>query len=87
MKLISDPPPRSIIRPNQIDNVAEAVLALTRELWVLTDRLAVVEAVLERRGGLSAEEVERFTPDAAQEAALAARRQRLIEVVEAALTK
>lgn len=87
MKLISDPGPRTIIGPDQVDNVAEAVLALTRELWVLTDRLAVVEAVLERGGRLEAGEVERFTPDAALEADLAARRQKLLAVIEAALTK
>ena len=85
MRLISDPAPRTLIRPGQADNVAKAVLALTRELWVLTDRLAVVEALLERRGGLSAAEVDAFVPDAAFETAMTARRAKLLQAIETAL--
>ena len=63
MKRISDPPPRTMIRPGQVDNVARAVLALTRELWVVTDRLAIIETLLERDGVLSTAQIEAFEPD------------------------
>ncbi|CAN5436165.1 hypothetical protein BH10PSE3_BH10PSE3_10610 [soil metagenome] len=85
MKMISDPPPRPLLRPGQADNLAEALLALTREVWVLTDRLAIVEAVLEAKGGLTQADIETYRPDATVEARLAVRRQALIGAVEAAL--
>ena len=39
-------PERRILRENRIDALGEAIIALTREIWVLTDRQAVLEAVL-----------------------------------------
>ena len=85
-KLLSDPPPYQRLRANQVDNVGEAVLALARELWVVTDRLAVVEALLERNGAVTAEEIDTFQPDAALEAKLKAKRDRLVAAVQDALS-
>ena len=51
--------------PEQIDNLGRAVISLTREICVLTDRLAVTEAVLAARGMEIAEAVETYQPDAA----------------------
>lgn len=51
--------------PEQIDNLGRAVITLTREICVLTDRLAVTEAVLAERGIDIAEAVEAHQPDAA----------------------
>lgn len=79
------PPPRPLLRPGQMDQLAEALLALTREVWVLTDRLTIVEAVLEARGGLTQDEIETYRPDAAVEARLNTRRQSLIGAIEVAL--
>ena len=87
MKLISDPPPRKIVRPDQIDNLGEAVLALTREVWVLTDRLAVVETLLEKQGVLKGEAVDNFAPDEAFEKTMTGRGRKLISAVETALRK
>ncbi|WP_421738079.1 hypothetical protein [Caulobacter sp.] len=81
----SAPPSRPLLRPGQMDQLAEALLVLTREVWVLTDRLTIVEAVLEARGGLTQDEIETYRPDAAVEARLTTRRQSLISAVEAAL--
>jgi hypothetical protein len=82
---LSDPPPYQRIRPNQIDNIGEAVLAVARELWVLTDRVAVLEAVLEKHGLTAPEEIDRFQPDEALCARLKERRDGLVQTVERAL--
>ncbi len=78
-------PPRRILKPDQIDDVARAVLALARELWVTRDRQIAVEAVLARHGLDIAAEVDAFEPDAAIQARLDTERDRLIGAVVAAL--
>jgi hypothetical protein len=84
-RLLSDPPPRQILQPGQIDDLGQAVLALTREIWLLTDRQLVLEKVLARRGLDVTAEIDAFTPDAAFAADLEARRNRLLDVVLEAL--
>jgi hypothetical protein len=84
-RLLSDPPPYQRIRPSQVDNVAEAVMALASELWVVTDRMAIVEAMLEAKGLVLEDEIERFQPTAELEATLKARRERLVVAIETAL--
>ncbi len=84
-KLLSDPPPYQRLRPGQVDNLGEALLALARELWVVTDRLAIVEAMLEEKGVVVAEAIDAYQPDAALEAKLKIKRDRLVKAVEDAL--
>lgn len=64
--------PRSFNRParqtlgvEDIPALGEALLSLTRELWVLSDRVMVLEAVLEQRGVAVQEAIESFEPDEA----------------------
>jgi hypothetical protein len=76
--------PRQILDSSRIDDLGEAIIALTRELWVLSDRQAVLEAVL-GEAGLPIEQVDRFQPDEAMLALLAARRQVLLDNVLTAL--
>jgi hypothetical protein len=83
--LISDPPPRRILDPAQIDHVAEAVIGLARELWVLTDRFTVMEMVMAARGIDLAAEIDAYQPDAAVQAELSAKRARLMRTILAAL--
>jgi hypothetical protein len=52
---------RSLL-PEQIDNLGRAVINLTREICVLTDRMAVTEAVLATRGIDIAEAVDTHQP-------------------------
>ena len=47
-----------------------ALLALTREVWALTDRIMVTEAVLARHGLDLSAEIDAFQPDAAMQARL-----------------
>ena len=46
-----------------MEAVASAVMALTREVWVLQDRQVITEAILAERGIDIRDEIERFTPD------------------------
>jgi hypothetical protein len=85
-KLLSDPPPYQRLRPGQLDNVGHAVMALAREVWVLTDRLAVVEALLEAKGIVVEAEVDTYQPGPEQESTLKLRRDRLIATIQDCLS-
>lgn len=81
-----DPTPaRRILADDDIDNVANAVLALAREAWVTRDRLMVLEAVLAKHGMDVTAEVEAFQPDEALQARLEQARDRMIDAVIGAL--
>ena len=56
----------------------EILMNTVQELWVLKDRQAVLEKVLEERGIDVTDTVERYQPDAEFEKALAAERQRFL---------
>jgi len=84
-KLISDPPPRSILEPAQIDHVAEAVLGLARELWVLSDRFTIMEKVMSTHGVDLAAEIDAYTPDESVQAELDAKRRLLMRTILTAL--
>jgi hypothetical protein len=43
------------------------VLALARELWVLRDRVRVLECVLAARGALAADEIDQYQPNETQQ--------------------
>ncbi len=82
--LLSDPPERRMLGVDQIDDIGLALLALGRELWVVIDRQAVLEKLLERHG-ITPAEIDAFQPDAGFAAALEARRKALAETVMGAL--
>lgn len=76
---------RHLLSEHDTDAVAQAVLTLTHELWVVTDRLAMVEALLEKNGINITEEIETIRPSEAQQQALNARGKALVEAVTNAL--
>lgn len=76
--------PRRILPENRIDDLGEAIIALTREIWVLSDRQAVLEAVLSDQG-IDCSAVDRYQPDAAMAETLAKLRQQLLDNVLIAL--
>lgn len=78
--------PRRFLGADQVDNVADAVLALTRELWVVADRQLILEAILARHGIDVAAEIDAFEPDPALQAALDTRRDRMVAAVSKALS-
>lgn len=55
-------PDRKTLNESDLEGVANAVMALTREVWVLQDRQVITEAILAERGIDIREEIERFTP-------------------------
>jgi len=76
---------RRILSEEQLDDVASAVIALAREVYVLTDRLRVLEQVLDDRGLKAHEAVEhrQITPELQSE--LDEKRDRILGAVLKAL--
>lgn len=67
------------------DPVAQLALTLARELWVVKDRLMVLETVLSSEGRSIGDLVDRHVPTAASKAAIDAERSRFIGEILAAL--
>lgn len=80
------PRKRQALRPEDIDNVGQAILTLAQELWAVKDRQAVTEAVLKARGIDISEEVDTYTPVAELDAKLTADRQALVNKIVMDLT-
>ncbi len=74
-----------MLRPEQLDDLGNALLLLARELWVVKDRQRVLEALLEANGIVAPNAVTDHQPDADLAADLAAERGRytgaLLEVL------
>lgn len=75
---------RQILPPTRIDDLAEAVLALARELWVVCDRQIVTEALLAKHG-ITSSDIDAHEPDADTEARLTTRRQQILDNLLTAL--
>lgn len=56
-------PDQQCLKPDQIDNVGRALLTLSREVAVLTDRVMVLEELLDRNGMVASEAIDTFQPD------------------------
>lgn len=56
-------PDRASLDNTDVGSVAQAVLTLTKELWVMRDRLAVLEAVLAEKGIDVSEDADRYQPN------------------------
>jgi len=56
-------PDRTTLDNTDVEALGHAVLTLTHELWVLTDRLVTLEALLEKKEVISHHEVDAFQPD------------------------
>jgi hypothetical protein len=82
---ISEPVGRRILTPDQLDDLGEALIALTREIYVLTDRMMVMEAVLEKHGIPASTEIDSFTVTPELQAKLNAKRDTIISTVLRAL--
>jgi len=68
----------SYLDTSNIDDLGRMVTALLTELWITRDRLAVVEALLEEKIGLSAQEIDDYTPAADIAARIEKVRDRLV---------
>jgi hypothetical protein len=87
---MSDPtsynrPSRKILGADQLDDLGHALLALTREVVILADRVRILEAELGARGIDVHDAIERHQPDAALQADLDARGRAIVAAVVDAL--
>ena len=74
-----------VLKPEDVDKLGQALLSLTRELWVLKDRQRILESVLEEAGILAADAIDAYEPDDRLTATLTAERRQLIDSVLGAL--
>ncbi len=73
------------LRPEDIDKLGQALLTLTKELWVVKDRLRVLEAALAEAGTIVPNAVETYQPDESLTELLGQERAQLIKQVLGAL--
>jgi hypothetical protein len=71
--------------PN-VDRVLGVVLELAAEVYVLRDRVLTLERLLEQRGALSRQDIERYVPSAEERAQQLAERDALIARILAPMT-
>ena len=45
---------------NNVDDLARMLMALVQEVWIMRDRMAVTEQLLEEKLGISAEDIDNF---------------------------
>ncbi len=83
-----DTDPKSYNHPKRVTlveadagHLAAGLIALTREVWVLADRMTVTEEILARRGMDIRAEIEAFQPDPDFQAKLNAMGERLVAQV------
>jgi hypothetical protein len=74
-------PDRPSLTAEDVPALGEAMLNLTRELWVLTDRVMVLEAVLAQQGVEVSAAIEAFEPDEAFQERAKARGTALVAAV------
>jgi hypothetical protein len=65
----------------RLEQLTSTCAELAAEVWVLRDRLTIVEYLLEQRGGVTRAEIDAFQPDGALAAELAAARSALAQRV------
>lgn len=90
MSMTKDPrsynaPDGKQLRPDQIDSVARALLSLTRDVCVLTDRVMILEKVLDEKGMNISELVDTYQPGEAFKKEIRARTGTIIDEVVFAL--
>ena len=73
------------LRAEDMDRLGKALINLTRELWVVKDRVRILEAALVEAGTLAPDAVDRLQPDPHLAQTLEAERGQLINAVLAAL--
>lgn len=73
------------LQPEDIDQLGQALLTLTKELWVTRDRVRILEQALNDAGVLSPGAVDKLQPDATLSEELDAERAALIDAVLRAL--
>ena len=58
------------LEPINVDDLGRMLMALTQEVWVMRDRMAVTEILLEQKAGIGAADIEAYVADAATKAGI-----------------
>jgi hypothetical protein len=66
------------LKTENTDDLGRMVLALLSEVWIMRDRMAILEDILENKAGLSLDEIDNYVPSPALEARLEELRSRLV---------
>jgi hypothetical protein len=75
---------KSYLDAGNVDDLGRMVTALLAELWIVRDRLAVLEHIHGARIGIDPAEIDDFVPDAAFAAYLEKTRDRMVASVAGA---
>jgi len=67
---------RKMLKPDQIDNLAMAMIELAKELWVVKDRQIVTESLLQEKGLFGA--LDTYQPSEELSARLKVERERML---------
>ena len=78
-------PNRPILEDTDMNGLGQAIITLTKEIWVLTDRLHIMEAVMAENGVDIVEQVKTYQPDEAMQAKLKVENEALIDRVLSAI--
>jgi len=74
------------LRAEDLDRLGQAIITLAKELWVVKDRVRILEATLAGAGVIPPDAVDQFQPNAELGESLSADRALLIEQVLGALS-
>jgi hypothetical protein len=66
---------------DNVDDLGRMTMALLAELWIVRDRMAVLEQLLIERGGLTEDEIDDYVPSPALSAKLETLRDRMAAAV------
>jgi hypothetical protein len=78
------PPPAPYLNDRSVDDLARMVTALLSELWIVRDRMAILEDALTKKRVLAEGEIEAYAPDPALEAELERLRDTMVAKVAGA---
>jgi len=78
-------PARTLLGSDRLDRLVDALLALSREIWVLRDRQILLEQALAQQGIEVSAVIDALQPDDVLQARLDTERDRLIGAVVEAL--
>ncbi|MCU0760198.1 MAG: hypothetical protein MUF07_13510 [Steroidobacteraceae bacterium] len=74
-------PKKPYLADERFDQLARMMFQLLSEVWVMRDRMVVMEELLRRKGVASAAEIDGFVPDPELEQRLEVLRNELVEAV------
>ncbi len=80
-------PERTILPDTSNDRLGLALIAMMREVWIIKDRMMVLETILEQQGLEVTSAIEAFEPDAALEERLQTEGSALIHAFTAILSE